>query len=55
MRWPGHVARIVDRRVAYKILRRGTGRKRPFERPRCRWKDNIKMDVQEMRWAHGLD
>ena len=25
-------------------------RKRPLERPRRRWKDNIKMDLQEVRW-----
>ena len=22
---------------------------RPLERPRCRWEDNIKMDLQEVR------
>ena len=25
-------------------------RKRPLERPRRRWNDNIKMDLQEVRW-----
>jgi hypothetical protein len=25
--------------------------KRPVGRPRCRWKDNIKMDLQEVRWG----
>ena len=25
--------------------------KRPFERPRCRWKDNIKMDLHEVGWG----
>jgi hypothetical protein len=30
--------------------------KRPLERPRSRWEDNIKMDLQEMEWGkHGLD
>jgi len=29
--------------------------KRPLGRPRCRREDNIKMDFQEMEWAHGLD
>ena len=29
--------------------------KRPLGGPRRRWKDNIKMDIQEMEWEHGLD
>jgi hypothetical protein len=29
-------------------------RKRPLERPRCRWKDNIKMDLQEVGCG-GMD
>jgi len=28
---------------------------RPLGRPRHRWKDSIKMDLQEMTWGHGLD
>jgi hypothetical protein len=28
-------------------------RKRPLRRPRCRWEDNIKMDLQEVGW--GMD
>jgi len=28
--------------------------KRTFGRPRCRWEDNIKMDLQEVRWG-GMD
>jgi len=28
---------------------------RPLERPRCGWKDNIKLDMQEVGWWHGLD
>jgi hypothetical protein len=26
-------------------------RKTPFGRPKCRWKDNIKIDLQEIGWA----
>jgi hypothetical protein len=26
-----------------------------FERPRRRWEDNIKMNLREVRWGHGLD
>jgi len=25
--------------------------KEPLGRPRCRWKDNIKMDLQEVGWG----
>jgi hypothetical protein len=30
------------------------GRK-PLGRPRCRWEDNIKMDLWEGGWGHVLD
>ena len=39
MRWAGHVARMGEKRGAY----RG---KRPLGRPRRRWMDNIRMDLQ---------
>jgi len=29
--------------------------KRPLRRPRRRWEDNIKTDLQEVGWGHGLD
>jgi len=29
--------------------------KRPFGRPRRRWEDNIKMDLQEVGSGYGLD
>ena len=29
--------------------------KRPLGGPRRRWEDNIKMDLQEVEWGHGLD
>jgi len=30
--------------------------KRPLGSPRSRWEDNIKMDLQEVKWGgHGLD
>jgi hypothetical protein len=28
---------------------------RPLVRPRCRWEDNIKMDLRDHAWGHGLD
>jgi hypothetical protein len=52
MRWAGHVARMGEVRGAYNILvGRPDGR-----RPRCRWEDNIKMDLTENKvWGCGLD
>jgi hypothetical protein len=41
MRWAGHVARMGEKRNAYRLL---LG-KRPLGRPRCRWVDNIRMDL----------
>jgi hypothetical protein len=54
MRWAGHVARIGEKRNAYRILVVKPEGKRPLERPRHRWVDNIKMDLREIRWD-GLD
>ena len=48
MRWEGHVARMGEGRGVYKVLVGKPGGKRPLERPRRRWEDNIKMDLQEV-------
>jgi hypothetical protein len=39
-----------DKRNAYRILVGKPEGKRPLERPRCRWVDNIKMDLREVGW-----
>ena len=57
MRWAGHVARIVEERGVYRVLVGNPGGKRPLGRPRRRWVDNIRMDLQEVGmciWT-GLD
>jgi len=54
MRWAGHVARMGERRGLYRILVGKPEGKRPLGRPRCRWEDNIKMDLQEVECG-GLD
>jgi len=54
MRWVEHVSRIRKRVGAYRVLVRKPERKRPLGRPRCRWEDNIKMDLQDMGWR-GMD
>jgi len=48
MRWTGHVARMEERRGVYKVLVGKREGKRPFGRPRRRWEDNIKMDLQKV-------
>ena len=54
MRWAGHVARMGERRGVYRILVGQPEGKRPLGRPRRRWEDNIKMDLQEMGCG-GMD
>jgi len=39
----------------YTVLVGNPEGKRPLGRPRGRREDNIKMDLQEMGWGHGLD
>jgi hypothetical protein len=48
MRWTGHVARMGERRGVYRISVGKPERERPLERPRHRWENNIKMDLQEV-------
>jgi hypothetical protein len=48
MRWAGHVARMGERRGVYGVWVGKPEGKRPLGRPRCRWEDNIKMNLQEM-------
>jgi hypothetical protein len=51
MRWVGHVARMGEGRGAYRVLVGRPEDKRPLGRPRRRWEDNIKMDLEEI----GID
>jgi sporulation protein YlmC with PRC-barrel domain len=46
----GHVARMGEKRNAYRILLGKPEGKRPLGRPRRRWVDNIKMDLREIGW-----
>ena len=48
MRWAGHVARMGEERGAYRVLVGKPEGKRPLGRPRVRWVDNIRMDLQEV-------
>jgi hypothetical protein len=51
MRWAGHVACMGEGRGAYRVLVGRLKGKRPLGRPRCRWGDDIKMDLGEI----GID
>jgi hypothetical protein len=50
MRWAGNVARMVEKRNAYRILVGMPEGKRSLGTPRRRWVDNIKMDLREIGW-----
>jgi hypothetical protein len=48
MRWAGHVARMGEERALYRVLVGKPEGKRPLGRPRRRWVDNIRMDLQDV-------
>ena len=48
MRWAGHVARMGEERGVYRVLVGKPEGRRPLWRPRRRWVDNIRMDLQEV-------
>jgi hypothetical protein len=51
MRWARHVARIGEKRNAYRLLVGQLEGRRPLGRPRRRWVDNIRMDLVEVGWG----
>jgi hypothetical protein len=54
MRWARYVARMGEKRNAYRILVGKSEGKSPLGRPRRRWVDNIKIDLREIGWD-GMD
>ena len=52
MRWAEHVGRMGEKRGVFRVLVWKPEGKRPLGRPRRRWEDNIKMDLQE--WDVGV-
>ena len=52
-RWAGHVARMGEERGVYRVLVGKPEVKRPLGRPRRRWVDNIRMDLQEVGCGYG--
>jgi hypothetical protein len=53
MRWTGHVACMGEDRSVHRMLVGKPERKRTLGRPRLRWEDNIKMDLQEVGGCRG--
>jgi hypothetical protein len=53
LRWAGHVTRMGERRGVYRVLVGKPEGRRPLGRPRCKWEDNIKMELREVGW--GMD
>jgi len=48
MRWVGHVSRMGEEWGVYRVLLGKPEGKRPLGRPRRRWVDNVRMDLQEV-------
>ena len=48
IKWAGHVARIRNRRGAYRIFLEKPDGRTPRERPRLRWDSSIEVDLQEV-------
>jgi hypothetical protein len=48
MRWAGHVARMGEERGVYRVLLKKPEGRRPVGRPKRRWVDNIRMNLQEV-------
>ena len=52
MRWAGHVARMGEERGVYTVFVGKPERRRPLGRPRRRWVDNIRTDLQEVECGY---
>ena len=48
MKWAGHVARMCEDSRVYRVLVGKPEGRRPLGRPRRRWVDNIRIDLQEV-------
>jgi len=52
MRWAGHVARMGEENGAYRVLVGKPEGRRPLGRPRCRWVDSTRMNLQEVECSY---
>jgi len=55
IRWNGHVACKGERTDGYKLSVGRAEGKRPLGRPKHRWEDNIKVDLQEVGIGSRMD
>jgi hypothetical protein len=55
MGWAGNIARIGEKRNAYRILLGKPGGKRPLGRPRRAWVDNTEIDQRGRMGWYGMD
>jgi hypothetical protein len=55
IRWVGHVVRMGEESGVHRVLVGKPEGKRRLGRPRHRWEDNIKMDLQEVGVGCGTD
>jgi hypothetical protein len=46
MRCTGHVTLVGEKRNAHNVLAGKLDRRRPLGRPRCRWEDNMKVEIK---------
>ena len=53
IRWAGHLERLGEESVVYRVLVGRPDGKSPLGRPRRRWVDNIRMDLQEVGCGPG--
>jgi hypothetical protein len=51
VRWAGHVARMGEKRNAYRLLMGKPEGRKPLGRPIRRWLDNIRMGLVEVAWG----
>jgi hypothetical protein len=54
MRWAGHVAGMGGEEESIQDIGGKARSKRPLGRQRCRWVDNIKIDIKEIGW-YGME
>jgi hypothetical protein len=54
MGWSGYVTRMREKRNACRNLVGKPEGKRPLGRLRCRWENNIRLDLREIGWG-GMD
>jgi hypothetical protein len=54
MRWAGHIVQRAQMKNSYRLLVGKPEGRRPLGRPKHRWVDNIKMDLEEIGWG-GVD